>query len=150
MCNQVPCPTCSRVIVDENLCFITPSWKSSYYRLYFGLLKVILHIRLKGIQPILTQDQVEIGVPTCHRLTINLIDAHSVSHLLHSFHAHLHREDAITSTNYDYYIFYLKACNMNKCTVRPASGNAHNLCQRRRGTWHRSGIQLDYIFLCYV
>jgi len=25
----------------------------------------------------------------------------------------------------------------NKCTVRLASGNAHNLCQQRRGTWHR-------------
>jgi hypothetical protein len=32
---------------------------------------------LKGIQPMLSQDQVEIGITTCYRLTINLIDAHS-------------------------------------------------------------------------
>ena len=45
-----------------------------YYRL-----KIILLTRLKGIQLILTPDQVEIGIPTCHRLTINLIGVHSDS-----------------------------------------------------------------------
>jgi len=46
-------------------------------RAKFGWLGFILHIRLKCLQPILTQDQVETRIPTCRRLTINLSGAHS-------------------------------------------------------------------------